>query len=103
MIVLHSFSRFRISEQLETWQALERVRQDFLVVDAFLVNDCDYDEALKNVWAKGILIVVEQDIVAAYEMIKSLFSCDEDWCAYEYAVEYRDNKNPTYVAQNGLG
>ncbi len=103
VIVLHSFSRFRINDQLETWQALESVREGFAVVDAFLVGEQDYDKALKDVWGKGDLVVVEQDIVPTLEMIASLFGCGEDWCIYEYEIRYMDGKSPPFTVQTGLG
>jgi hypothetical protein len=103
VVVLHSFSRFRFNEQLETWQALEEIRNSFPVVDAFLVDEQDYDKALEGVWGKGDLIVVEQDIVPTVEMIAGLFGCDKPWCIYEYEIRYMDDKNPPFYPQTGLG
>jgi hypothetical protein len=103
MIILHSFSRFRMNQQLETWQALESVRESFRVVDAFLVDEQDYDKALKDVWGQGDLIVVEQDVVPALEMVESLFGCDKPWCIFDYEIRYMDDKNPPFYPQTGLG
>ncbi len=103
VLVLHSFSRFRLNEQLETWQALELIRQNFNVIDVFLVDDGDYDKALKNVWEKDSLIVVEQDVVPTVEMVEELFGCADPWCIFEYEIRYMDDKNPPFYPQTGLG
>jgi hypothetical protein len=103
MVILHSFSRFRINDQLETWQALELIRHNFSVVDAFCVDDYDYDKALKGVWGKGDLIVLEQDVVPTLEMIQNLLGCDKPWCIFEYEIRYMDDKNPPFTPQTGLG
>lgn len=92
-----------MNEQLETWWTLEQIREGYAVVDAFLVGEQDYDKALKDVWGKGNLVVVEQDIVPTPEMIMNLFGCNEDWCIYEYEIRYMDDKNPAFTPQTGLG
>lgn len=103
MIVLHSYSPFRLSEQVETKEALEVVRQVFPVVDKECSKKMDYDEFLRLFWGKDTIITVEQDIVPSVEMIYSLAECKELWCTYEYFVRYMDDKNPAYAVFYGLG
>lgn len=103
MIILHSFSRFRINEQLETWQALEPIRKSFTVADAFLIEAQDYDDALAKFWGKDAVILVEQDIVPSLKQITELVACPAPWCVFEYCVRYMDDKNLSYKVQTGLG
>lgn len=103
MLVLHPFSRFRINEQLETWRALEEIREHFRVVDVFLKEAMDYDDVLLRFYGVDDLIVVEQDIVPSVEQIRSLTLCPESWCCCEYTVRYMGDKNPAYNVQTGFG
>jgi hypothetical protein len=103
MIVLHTFSRMRLREQRETWKALCKIRQQYPVVDVDVSGETDYDDAVRKVWRKDDLIIVEQDIVPSCSQIHVLESCVCDWCVFRYQVRYMDDHDPAYWVTHGLG
>jgi hypothetical protein len=103
MIVLHPFSRFRQSEQIETWKALEEIREHFRVIDVFVKDKEDYDDALLHLWGVDDLIIVEQDNVPSLELIRELTQCPNPWCSCWYWTRYMDDKLAAFKGENGFG
>jgi len=103
MIILHTFSRMRLREQQETWKALSKIRAQNRVIDIHVDGESGYDDALRRVWGKEDLIIVEQDIIPSVSMIRALESCVCDWCAYRYLIHYLNTHDPAYWVTHGLG
>ena len=103
MIILHTFSRMRLREQRETWEALKKIRTQYHVIDIHVNEKTDYDDAVSKVWGEDNVIIIEQDIVPWCSQIRALESCVCDWCAYRYQIRYVDDHDPAYWVTHGLG
>jgi hypothetical protein len=103
MLILHVYSEKRLSEQVETWRALRRIRGLFDVLDCRVQFEGDYDQAVLGAWGKEDLIVLEQDIVPSAEMFAELAACKEPWCCFKYQIRYLPGQDPAYWVTHGLG
>ena len=103
MLVLHCFSDKRLSEQEETWLALEEIRRHYLTMDVYVEGAGGYDDALRSIWSRDDLLVIEQDIVPSFGQVQALERCTEAWCACKYEIRYSDDHTPSYEVTHGLG
>ncbi len=93
-----------MSEQQETWAALEVIRKEFTVIDVFVNLKGEYDDALKALWT-GMedLLIVEQDIVPSLELVREVAMCKSELCACKYTVSYKDDVLKPYFLAYGFG
>lgn len=88
MTVLHPYSTKpeTFSRQAETWAALSRIRKHWQVVDRPCTRETDYENALRELWGRDDILIIEHDVVPTTEAVSGLEECRQPLCAQAYRL-----------------
>jgi hypothetical protein len=89
-MILHCYSEKNRGQQQETWDAIAAIETaGYTVKDELTTtrDDSAYWKVLLRNWGKGVLILIEQDIVPTVSMIEGLAHCYQPVCTYPYKIQ----------------